>query len=42
MTPVRRTGTLDDMRRLISVLAPLAMILVAACSSAPAVPAGRA
>jgi outer membrane protein assembly factor BamB len=41
MTPVRRTGTLDDMRRLISVLAPLAMILVAACSSAPAAPAGR-
>jgi outer membrane protein assembly factor BamB len=29
------------MRRLVSVLAPLAMILVSACSSAPAAPAGH-
>jgi hypothetical protein len=29
------------MRRLVSVLAPLAMIVVAACSSAPAAPAGE-
>src|SRR4051812_3418957 len=35
------TGTLVGVRRLLCLLSPLAMILITACSSAPAHPAGQ-